>query len=166
MWCEVPNRSTIASELMAYATNTDNWIRYYNFFTTQVPFDLVFSDPFLHGLALRHKLAVGVLRLDPYVCYDWHKDSRRGVCVNMLLNDVESKCLFANSKEEATHNFTELQYKVGKYYIFNNQVEHMVINFAQSRYLMSVEFEEDKYALTFDKLIAELGFNDDQPTRP
>jgi hypothetical protein len=41
----------------------------------------------------------------------------------------------------------------------------MVINFAQSRYLMSVEFEEDKYALTFDKLITELGFNDDQPTR-
>jgi hypothetical protein len=156
MWYEIPIGSIIKDELFSTAINTNQWSKYYNFHVTPVPFDLAFRDPFLYDLGMRHKLAVGIIRLDPFVCYDWHKDSRRGVCINMLLNDVESKCLFADSKDEATHKFSELQYKVGKYYVFNNQVEHMVINFAQSRYLMSVEFEEDKYALTYDGLLREL----------
>ena len=88
--------------------------------------------------------------------YDWHVDTSRGVCVNMLLNDVESKCLFSIEQGEITRTFKELKYKPETYYLFNNQVEHTVINFTQNRYLMSVEFEEGKDVLTFNNLLKEI----------
>jgi hypothetical protein len=83
-------------------------------------------------------------------------DGRRGVCVNMLLNDVKSHCLFEVEHDEATHTFLELKYRLGSYYVFNNQVPHMVINFNESRYLMSVEFEADKNELSYEQLLGEV----------
>jgi hypothetical protein len=55
-----------------------------------------------------------------------------------------------------THSFVELKYRLGSYYVFNNQVPHMVLNFNESRYLMSIEFEADKNELTFDQLMREM----------
>jgi hypothetical protein len=153
---EIPTKSTIANELLEFAMSTGTWERYHSFDAVQVPFDLVFSDPFLHTLGMQHRLAVGILRLDPYTTYDWHVDGKRGVCVNMLLNEVKSHCLFEVKHGGATRQFVELKYAPKTYYVFNNQVPHMVTNFAQSRYLMSVEFVEGKDELTFDQLSGEV----------
>jgi hypothetical protein len=153
---EIPTKSTICDHLLAFAMGAGTWEKYHGFDAVQVPFDLVFSDPVLHTLGMQHRLAVGILRLDPYTTYDWHVDGKRGVCVNMLLNDVKSHCLFEVAHDEATRSFVELKYSPKSYYIFNNQVPHMVTNFAQSRYLMSVEFAEGKDELTFDQLLEEV----------
>jgi hypothetical protein len=144
-------KSVIADELFAFALSTGSWQPYYNFSAVQVPFELAFSDPVLAGIGAKHSLAVGIVRLDPYTTYDWHTDTKRGVSINMLLNDVKSNCLFSVDEAEATHEFLELKYQPKTYYVFNNQVPHMVINFAQTRYLMSVEFKADKDELTFDQ---------------
>jgi hypothetical protein len=153
---EIPTKSTIYDHLLALAMGAGTWEKYHGFDAVQVPFDLAFSDPVLHMLGMQHRLAVGILRLDPYTTYDWHVDGKRGVCVNMLLNDVKSHCLFEVAHDEATRSFVELKYSPKSYYIFNNQVPHMVTNFAQSRYLMSVEFAEGKDELTFDQLLEEV----------
>ena len=153
---EMPVQSTIADKLLDFATTTDKWQPYYNFYAVQVPFDLAFSDPILRSIGAKYPLAVGVLRLDPHTTYDWHTDTRRGVCINMLLNNAKSNCLFSVGKTEATHSFVELKYRLGSYYVFNNQVPHMVINFNESRYLMSVEFEADKNELTYEQLLGEI----------
>jgi len=150
------NKSTIVDEALSFAKTSQAWVPYYNFYVVQVPFDLAFKDPVLHTLGVRHDLAVGVVRLDPNTTYDWHTDTRRGVSVNLLLNDVKSHCFFSTQENEATHNFVELQYEPHTYYLFNNQVPHMVINFSQSRYLLSVEFKEDKDALTYAQLLKEI----------
>lgn len=152
----IPAKSSIADKLLEFAVGTDTWERYHNFDAIQVPFDLVFSDPVLYMLGMQHRMAVGILKLNPYTTYDWHVDGRRGVCVNMLLNDVKSNCIFEVGSDEATHQFIELKYLPKTYYLFNNQVPHMVINFAQPRYLMSVEFEADKNELTFEQLLEEV----------
>lgn len=152
----LPNKSTIAQEVLDFAKTTGAWVPYYNFYAVQVPFELAYKDPVLHALGAQHSLAVGVIRLDPNTTYDWHVDTRRGVSVNMLLSDVKSHCLFAYEEKEATHRFIELQYKPNTYYLFNNQVPHMVTNFGQSRYLLSVEFEKDKDALTYAQLLKEI----------
>jgi hypothetical protein len=153
---EIPVQSTIADKLFDFATTTSEWKPYYNFHATQVPFDLAYSDPMLRSLGTKYSLAVGIIRLDPYTTYDWHTDTRRGVSINMLLNDVKSNCLFSVSKTEATHSFVELKYRLGSYYIFNNQVPHMVLNFNEPRYLMSVEFEADKNELSYEQLLGEV----------
>ena len=152
----LPAKSTIYDHLLAFAMGAGTWKKYHNFHAIQVPFDLIFSDPVLHTLGMQHKLAVGILRLDPYTTYDWHVDTRRGVSINMLLNNVKSHCLFSVGETEATHGFIELKYQPKTYYAFNNQVPHMVINFEEPRYLMSVEFEADKNKLTFEQLLREV----------
>jgi hypothetical protein len=152
----LPAKSTIYDHLLAFAMGAGKWEKYHNFHAIQVPFDLVFSDSVLHTLGMQHSLAVGILRLDPYTTYDWHVDTRRGVSINMLLNNVKSHCLFSVRETEATHGFLELKYQPKTYYAFNNQVPHMVINFEEPRYLMSVEFKEDKDQLTFEQLLREI----------
>ena len=144
-------KSVIANELFDFALGTGSWQPYYNFSAVQVPFELAFNDPVLAGIGAKHSLAIGIVRLDPYTTYDWHIDTKRGVSINMLLNDVKSNCLFSVGEAEATHKFLELKYQPKTYYVFNNQIPHMVINFAQTRYLMSVEFKADKDELTFDQ---------------
>jgi hypothetical protein len=153
---EIPVQSVIADKLFDFAATTSKWEPYYNFYAVQVPFDLAYSDPVLHRLGMKHQLAVGIIRLDPYTTYDWHTDTRRGVTINMLLNNAKSNCLFSVSETEVTHSFVELKYRLGSYYVFNNQVPHMVLNFNESRYLMSIEFEADKNELTFDQLMREI----------
>jgi hypothetical protein len=153
---EIPVQSTIADKLFDFASTTGKWQPYYNFHAVQVPFDLAYSDPILYMLGMQHKLAVGIIRLDPHTTYDWHTDTRRGVSINMLLNNAKSNCLFSVNETEATHSFVELKYRLGSYYLFNNQVPHMVLNFNESRYLMSVEFEADKNELSYEQLLGEV----------
>lgn len=153
---EIPVQSTIADKLFDFASTTGKWQPYYNFHAVQVPFDLAYSDPILYMLGMQHRMAVGIIRLDPHTTYDWHTDTRRGVSINMLLNNAKSNCLFSVNETEATHGFIELKYRLGSYYVFNNQVPHMVINFNESRYLMSVEFEADKNELTYEQLLGEI----------
>jgi hypothetical protein len=150
-----PVKSVIADELLDFATSTGDWHSYFNFSVAQVPFDIVFKDPLLKAVGSKYALAMGILRLDPYLTYDWHVDTKRGVCINMLLNDVKSNCLFSVGETEATHGFVELEYQPKTYYAFNNQVPHMVINFAEPRYLMSVEFQADKNELTYETFLKE-----------
>lgn len=151
----LPTKSVIADELLKFAMSTGAWQPYYNFSAVQVPFDLAFSDPVIADIGAKYSLAMGVVRLDPYTTYDWHVDTKRGVCINMLLNDVRSCCLFSVEEAEATHSFSELKYEPKTFYVFNNQVPHMVANFERSRYLMSVEFQANKNELTFDQLLKE-----------
>jgi hypothetical protein len=55
-----------------------------------------------------------------------------------------------------TDKFIELKYKPQTYYIFNTQVAHTVYNFKEPRYLLSVDFEEDRTKLTYNQLLAEM----------
>jgi hypothetical protein len=150
------SKSVIADELLDFAMSSGTWHSYHNFDVVQVPFELAYSDPVIAGIGEKHPLAVGILRLDPYTTYDWHVDTNRGVCINMLLNDVKSQCLFSEGETEATHVFLELKYQPKTYYVFNNQVPHMVINYAQTRYLMSVEFQANKNELTYENFLKEM----------
>jgi len=152
----LPAKSLIADELLNFAMSTKSWQPYYNFNAVQVPFDLAFKDPVIKVIGLKYPLAMGVIRLNPYTTYDWHVDSRRGTCINMLLNGAKSYCLFSMNRTEATNEFLELKYQPKTYYAFNNQVPHMVINFEEPRYLMSVEFKEDKEQLTFEQLLGKI----------
>lgn len=153
---EIPNKSVIAKEVLDFAHSTKNWHEYYNFKAVQIPDEIIAKDPFLNKLAFAHQFMAGIICLDPNVCYDWHTDTRRGVGVNMLLNfEGTSHCLFAKG-EGVQFGFEELAYSPDKYYLFNTQTRHTVINFSEPRYLFTIEFVEDKDALSFDALVAQM----------
>jgi hypothetical protein len=129
-------KSAISTELLDLATNTDTWFRHYNFDTLLVPQELLDKEPFFQSLP---PFKAGILRLFPNTCYDWHTDDARGWTINMLLTTGKSYCLFG-SKDEQAFPFIELVYKPGFYYAFNTQVPHTVLNFEDTRYLLSIQF--------------------------
>jgi hypothetical protein len=153
---KIPSRSVIAKELLEFAATAQNWQDYYNFKAIQVPTEMVAKDLFLMDLLRKHPFVAGIVQLSPYVCYDWHTDTRRGVGVNMLLTpEVKSHCLFTNA-EGAQFSFEELVYEPDTYYLFNTQVRHTVINFYEPRYLFTVEFAENKDQLSFENLLEQI----------
>ena len=62
------------------------WINYYNFLTALLPLELLRRDEFFNQLFNKHPYAAGIIKLPKHTCYNWHKDSSRGVCINTLLN--------------------------------------------------------------------------------
>jgi hypothetical protein len=156
---KVPNKSEIAKEVLEFALCNELWQSYYNFKAVQIPDEIVAKDPFLLSLRRAHPFMAGIVKLDPNVCYDWHTDTRRGVGVNMLLNfEGRSHCLFAQD-EGVQFKFDELVYTPNRYYLFNTQKRHTVLNFEEPRYLFTIEFLEDKDQLSFDSLYHQIKKN-------
>ena len=124
-----------------------------------VPPEIIFEDDFFKWLVKRYHFVAGILKLDPYTCYDWHTDTRRGVGINMLLTtNQRSFCVFTENKnnEDVVFKIDELAYKPITYYLFNTQMPHTVYNFETTRYLLSIEFAKNKEQLTYDDLLKEV----------
>ena len=157
---ELLNKSTIRQGLLDIAHNSTEWIDYFNFKAKLVPPEVLFEDEFFKWLVRRYDFIAGILRLDPYTCYDWHTDTRRGVGINMLLTPhSRSFCVFAPDRDEEVFKIEELPYKLNTYYIFNTQVEHTVYNFETTRYLLSIEFAKEKHELNYNDVLVDIRSN-------
>jgi hypothetical protein len=157
---EIGKKSTIVKELEDFAFSPSDWLPYYNFDAKRIPPEIVFQDDFFIWLSHRYSFVAGILKLDPYVCYDWHIDTRRGVGVNMLLTPFDrSVCAFKVDLDQTVFKIDELKYKPGTYYLFNTQVSHTVYNFETTRYLMSIEFAKNKDELSFNDLLKDIQTN-------
>lgn len=156
---EIKTKSVISQAAIREAIRPDaEWTKYYNFDATRISNDILAQDPILADIGSRHPLAGGVVMLPPNTFYNWHTDTRRGVSINMVLNpqDGLSHCVFTSDKDAVVGEFIELKYQPDTYYIFNTQVNHMVLNFDQPRLLLTIEFGEDKNLLSYDALLLEL----------
>ena len=157
---EIGRKSTIKDQVFDFAISPSEWMPYYNFDAKQLPHELIYQDEFFRWLSQRYSFIAGVLRLDPYTCYNWHTDTRRGVGVNMLLTpNTRSFCAFSADANQLVFKIEELKYKPNTYYLFNTQVPHTVYNFETTRYLMSVEFAKDKDELSFEDLVKDVQQN-------
>ena len=84
---------------------------------------------------------LGILKMPDHWVYHWHRDQNRQACVNMLLScDHHSHTLFGQSINTTNMHCLELSYEPGRFYLFNNQIPHTVINLDVDRYLFSLEF--------------------------
>jgi hypothetical protein len=157
---EMKHKSNMSKELLDYALNSEPWYDHYNFKAKPIPQHLMFIDPFFTWLLARYNFIGGILKLDPYTCYDWHIDTRRGVGINMSLTPFDrSICAFAPNKDGAVFKIDELKYKPMTYYLFNTQVEHTVYNFETTRFIMSIEFAKNKDELSFNQLVKDIKDN-------
>ena len=157
---EVNTKSTIKNEVFDFAMSPTEWMPYFNFEAKPLPADIVLKDNFFVWLSQRYDFIVGVLKLDPYTCYNWHTDTRRGVGINMLLTpNTRSFCAFGVDPNELVFKIEELKYKPNTYYLFNTQSPHTVYNFEATRYLLSVEFVKDRDQLSFEDLVNDIEAN-------
>ena len=134
------------------------WTKYFNFTACSIdPEEFLLQDHFYHWLYQRHRYKAGVLCMESRTVYNWHQDTSRGVCVNSILYTPDTiSCTYFREEPEVTHRVIDLQYTPGTRVLFNNQKEHMVVNHAGIRLMLTVEFEEDKDSLSFDNLLNEI----------
>ena len=168
LYYKIPETS-VSAEVMYIRAKTapkDSWKDYYNFKALAVQDDWV-VDPWLKDLYAMHPFTLGIIKLEENTYYDWHVDTDRGVGLNLLLNNWDkSHCMFNRALKRGKSlehgnvngNFTELKYEPQTYYLFNTQVAHTVYNFKDTRYLLSVDFEEHKDKLNYKLLLKELLF--------
>lgn len=149
----LPGESQIAADALDFALNNEQWHRYYNFDAAMLPLELAAEEPLILWLAQQgFEFQVGVLRIPANTCYRWHKDTDRLVGINMLLTDNGSKCLFTDDTGSVTFPIVELVYQPNKYYVFNTQANHTVLNFSSDRYVLSVEFLGKDRGMTYADL--------------
>jgi len=74
--------------------------------------------------------------------YNWHKDSNIGCSLNLIFDEYNSFTLFNSSnKTGIVDSVTELKYQKNRWYLFNSQVLHSVINMdAKKRFLLTFTF--------------------------
>ena len=139
-----------------YNPNTD-WVKYFNFTTCLIDDNILTKDKFYKWLHERHPFKAGVLKMESKTIYNWHTDSTRGVCINTLLSSNHGSFTFFRDNESLNHNLIELQYYSGSRYLFNNQKDHMVLNYNSSaRFVLTTEFLEDKNKLNYLDLLEEI----------
>lgn len=150
-------QSTITKELLEIACDDSPWVPYYKFMVKPVSPDLLNQDPFLAWLGTKHAFIGGVIKMEPYTQYDWHVDTRRGVGINMLLTARDSSlCMFTERPSDLVKNIYPLHYQEHRYYLFNTQQPHCVVNRKDTRYLFSIEFGANKDYLSFNDLKKEI----------
>jgi len=155
---EVNVKSKIYEQVQTVIADTNPWGLYYDFIVKIIPKSIVEQDAFLKQLYTKFSFTSYVFKVLPNSFYNWHLDSKRFCSINMLLNvDIDSHCLFSIDKENIIFKFVELPYEKNKYYAFNTQEPHCVINFKSPRYLFSIEFDEQ---ITYKELINWLKEND------
>ena len=128
-------------------------LHYFNFLTKVLNKDKIFEkNPKLKQINDVLPFNCALLFLKPFVTYKWHKDSKRGVCINALVSDSNYFTCFSKNYDtpEVQSDIIQLDYKKNNLYLFNNQIYHTVFNFEKERILFSCEFNLNKNKLSYE----------------
>ena len=117
-----------------------------------IPPFILLANPALAAINEKFKIeGAGFIKMDPGECYKWHVDYSRGVAINLLLNtSIQSLCLFEKeSLNDERIKYIKLDYEPHQFYLFNTQISHSVTTFNETRYMFTLQFEQQKEDLTF-----------------
>ena len=123
---------------------------YYGFDVLLIPDEVIDRDEQLAALRKKYPFIAGITRMQPNTAYNWHKDTNRSGVVNMMIDHVNSHCLFTPEADARVSEISELDYEPKTYYIFNTQVAHMVVNLEGYRYMFTLEFS---VPVTYENLL-------------
>ena len=123
-----------------------SWEEHFGFQAVPIPTEFVKVEPALNELDQIWKIGrLGLLRVEKNSVYDWHVDQFRQSCVNLLYSTKnKSHALFGHQRDCLNKDVIELNYEPDTFYLFNNQIQHTVINLDGPRYLFSLYFDEEK----------------------
>lgn len=92
----------------------------------------------INTMNCHNKLAI--YRFKPNTCYKWHIDhAGRNSCINMLIDGYDSLTMFGTpTKNGRFENITKVNYETNKYVLLNVHKFHIVFNFSEDRYILSI----------------------------
>tara|TARA_R110000787_G_scaffold72550_2_gene161723 strand:- start:1694 stop:2209 length:516 start_codon:yes stop_codon:yes gene_type:complete len=141
---KLPFHCKSTESLLAKAKSTSFWRDYFNFEAIRVRNRELEEDQFFANLHEHFPYKCAIVKLKPNHFYNWHVDARRNVCINLVLEPVNSHTIFCHNYGEILGEFEELKYEANTCYLFNNSIYHTVLNFESPRYLFSLEFDDKK----------------------
>ena len=126
----------------------------------KIPAELICREPFFNWLMAREPFQAGLIKMLPWETYGWHTDSDRGVSINMLLEHESSLVSFSTNVYGIMKPIHPHEYELTRYYVFNTQVPHMILNTGtKNRILFTLEFERDVTKLSYEQLIKDIEEN-------
>lgn len=129
----------------------------YDWSVLEIDKKILLEDTFLKQLSQKIDFAGHVFKMLPNKFYDWHRDAERKTAINILLNtDSHSYLLFTPMRNSDICDFIELKYKPDTFYVINTKMEHMVVNFEQTRYILSISFDSQVDYVDVVKIIMEM----------
>ena len=106
----------------------------------------------IHAFGCESKLCI--LRLQPWYNYSWHVDLTRACSFNLLLSGYDSICMFGRMRAARHYDqLAVLPYAPNKLWLLNTHASHSVVNFSETRYLLSMSLP-GRY--TFESASAQL----------
>jgi hypothetical protein len=144
------------------------WLPHFGFLATPLSRDWIAREPALQAVEQLCPIAqLGILQMPDHWVYHWHQDQNRQACINLLISrDHHSHTLFGNSVSDTSMHCLELEYEPGRFYLFNNQVPHSVINLDVNRFLFSLEFAEPVPYAELKQRFADSGLLDLEDEEP
>lgn len=86
-------------------------------------------DEFINEVYSRFKGRQRLYKIYGESSYNWHQDAFTEFSLNMVLDNYDCKTIFEISKiDNNMSKIKELKYIPGKWYLFNSQIRHMVVN--------------------------------------
>lgn len=121
-----------------------------------------FRDPFINALDEKFKGWFNLFKIPAKCCYGWHTDVPQKVAVNMVLDKFNSHTLFSRDNSNPDlYFFEELKYEPLRWYIFNTQVKHTVVNLGETdRILCSYRVPDE---IDYETVV-DWYFNEYQPS--
>ena len=113
--------------------------------------DLIGKDPFIDML-IEKGGSLCLYKIPASTSYNWHRDASIGVSLNIVLTDYNCHTIFSTGHYEYMNamNFpildkiVELKYEPKKWFLFNSQIRHSVVNLDhRDRYLLTITFPKE-----------------------
>jgi hypothetical protein len=124
------------------------WIPFMNIaldFPKTLGFQLIKTDKMLSGLQSKFNAEMRLYMFPSMTVYNWHRDVETGCSLNLVMDDYSAHTLFnPNDKKEIIDSVVELKYEKNKWYLFNSQILHSVINVdSKDRVLLTITFPKN-----------------------
>ena len=110
---------------------------------------LIFKDdpiyPLINKFGIGEAKKVSIFKFMPNTSYAWHTDGIRSAAINMLISGFDSLTLFGNKSGKYFTDVKNVDYEPNRYFLLNTRASHTIINFTETRYLLSLGIPE-KYS--------------------
>jgi hypothetical protein len=139
LYYELKLIDTFTGQLIEQATTRQDWFSSNGFDILKIDRS-VFKDSNLFPIIQKFNAVPLIFKINPMTWYDWHTDSSRQCAINLLLTGFNSHCFFGDRESRDIVHLTELTYRPNTYYLLNTQTKHAVLNFTETRYVLSIGF--------------------------
>lgn len=149
LYYKIEQEPSYLDQVKEYAKTANwTWLPFMNIsigFQKTLGLQLIKKDKMLSRLQSKFDAEMRLYMFPSMTVYNWHRDVEMGCSLNLVMDDYSAHTLFNPSdKKEIIDNVVELKYEKNKWYLFNSQILHSVINVdSKDRVLLTINFPKN-----------------------